>query len=248
MTNGNASTSAGTRSGSKASWTGSVVRTLTSLRFALLVFLLIAFACVVGTLVPQGSLANSGSDVAKYVVQHPEAQRSMEIFGKLGVTDVYRSAWFAVLLFLLAASLVACTARRLPAVRNRSGRSRWRAIGSMLTHVSFLLILLGAVVRVRVGERGRLAFSVGDTAKSFEVSRTERKQLPFSLHLVKFEIETYDGPGAGSSRNASFSCSAGEVDFGSVILDDSPGRRTGAGRKSHGVGDQMARENSARTG
>ena len=157
---------------------------LTSLRFAITIVSLLAVACVVGTVLPQGG------DAVRYLQAHPEAKDRMELLRFLGLTQVYTSRWFMGLLGLLSASLVVCTFRRCRVARKTHGRARGRAIGSILTHISLLLILAGGVVRAVWGERGNISFREGETSHQFVVDGVPRN-LPFKIHLAKFEIETY---------------------------------------------------------
>ena len=88
-----------------------LVGLLASLKFALTILVLIAAACVVGTLLPQGA------QVAKYLAQHHDAQGRMRVFETLGLTHVFYASWFIGLLGLLSASLAVCTFRRYQARR-----------------------------------------------------------------------------------------------------------------------------------
>ncbi|MDP6491292.1 MAG: cytochrome c biogenesis protein ResB, partial [Kiritimatiellia bacterium] len=76
------------------------------------------------------------------------------------------------------------------AARGKQGKALGRVWGSVLTHISLLLILGGGVVRGIWGERGDISFREGDTTDHFVVNRSASK-LPFSVTLEKFEIETY---------------------------------------------------------
>jgi len=158
---------------------------LASVKFAVTVVVVIALACIAGTLIPQGT------DVAKYVARHPDAAGWLEWFGKSGLTHVFYSVWFIGLLCTLSASVAVCSSRRFVTVLRTNGFARGRAFGSMLTHISILLILAGAVVRSAWGEKGYLELREGQTTDQM-ATETGVKSLPFAIHLTKFEIETYD--------------------------------------------------------
>ena len=79
------------------------------MKFAVGVLVLIAVACVFGTVLPQGA------QVAGYVQKHPEAASRMELLGILGLTNVYHCWWFIGLLCLLCATVMACSFRRMAA-------------------------------------------------------------------------------------------------------------------------------------
>jgi len=160
-----------------------------SLRFAVAIVVLLTIACVLGTLLPQGPA------VDKYLQAYPETHGRMELLGFLGLTNIYSAWWFIGLLGLLAASLGLCTLRRGRTARRARGRARGRAIGSVLTHISMLVIFAGGVIRGAVGKKGQIAFWEGQTAEHFLVDGLPEK-LPFSVHLAKFEIEMYEDPEA----------------------------------------------------
>ena len=149
------------------------------------VVVIIALACVAGTLIPQGT------DVAKYVARHADAAGRLELFGKLGLTHVFYSVWFIGLLCVLSASVAVCSSRRFVTVLRTNGFARCRAFGSMLTHISILLILAGGVIRGVWGQKGYIELREGETNAQM-ATETSVKPLPFAIHLTKFEIETYD--------------------------------------------------------
>jgi cytochrome c biogenesis protein ResB len=159
---------------------------LGSLKVGLTVVILIAVACISGTLIPQGP-----EQVAHYVQRHPGAQRTMDILTTVGLTRVFDTWWFTVLLFVLAASLMVCTGRRFTAMRRSTGAIRARAAGSFITHVSLLLVLAGGMVRVIWGQKGMVSFHEGQTIG--EVSSLDGAfPLPLSLRLVDFTLERYE--------------------------------------------------------
>jgi hypothetical protein len=171
----------------KTPFTTQIVDRLATVKFAVAVVIIIAIACVAGTLIPQGT------DVAKYVRQYPDATGRMELFGKLGLTHIFCSVWFIGLLCTLASSVAVCSSRRFATVLRTSGYARYRAFGSMLTHISILLILTGGVIRGAWGEKGYIELREGETTAQF-VTENCVKPLPFGIYLDKFEVETYDQP------------------------------------------------------
>jgi len=177
-----------THSTRNKSFTASLIDRLASVKFAVTVVVVIALACIAGTLIPQGA------DVAKYLARHPEASNRFELFGRLSLTHEFKSYWFLGLLGTLAASVAVCSTRRFSTVVRTNGYVRYRAFGSMLTHISILLILGGAVIRGFWGEKGYLELHEGETNAQLVTENTV-KSLPFAIHLAKFEIETYDQAG-----------------------------------------------------
>jgi cytochrome c biogenesis protein ResB len=158
---------------------------LGSLRFALVVVLLIAAACVAGTLIPQGDQAE------RFLARHPAAQHRMDVFAAMGLTHVFFSWWFVTLLCVLGVSLLVCTGRRFQALKRAAGPKRLRVLGSLFTHVSLLLVLAGGVIRAVWGETGYIEFREGGTVTQFVGARGPAV-LPFAVHLVKFELQLYD--------------------------------------------------------
>lgn len=161
-----------------------IIQTLASLRFALPVLASIAVACVAGTLLPQGS------QVAGYMAKHPDAQGRMRVLEALGLTHVFYAWWFTGLLGLLMASLAVCTYRRGVTLRTVASSARLRIAGSLVTHISLLLVFFGAVLRAVWGEKGAIEFREGESVSRFQ-SHHGSVELPFAVRLEKFEIEFY---------------------------------------------------------
>lgn len=160
---------------------------LTSMKFALAIVFLIAIACGVGTLLPQGP------EVADYLQNNPAATRRLEWLAALGLTDVFSCWWFLALLAVLAGNLLVCAARRLATLRNAAGPARRRIIGTVLVHLSLLVVFLGGGLRGIWAQRGFIELREGETT-AFYAADLGRVQLPFAIQLVKFEIEKYPLP------------------------------------------------------
>lgn len=77
--------------------------TLTSMRTALLLLLLLGLAAIPGSLLPQRPTNPFG--VAQYQLDHPDAGPWLE---RLGFFDVFGSPWFAAIYLLLFISLIGC--------------------------------------------------------------------------------------------------------------------------------------------
>jgi len=197
---------------SKKSLIALILDRLASVKFAVSAVVIIAIACVVGTLLPQGG------DVARYLARHPEAAGRMDWLGKLGLTHVFSSWWFIALLCVLASTVAVCSTRRFATVRRTTGYARGRALGSMLTHLSILMILAGGVIRGVWGQKGYLEFHEGQTVAQF-VDETGPRPLPFAIRLAKFEIETYD------QKKSSDECVAPARDGANALLVAWPEKR-----------------------
>ena len=178
----------------KRAFAAQIIDQLATVKFAVTVVVIIAAACVAGTLIPQGA------DVAKYIRHYPDAASRLNLFGLLGLTHVFYSVWFIGLLCTLAATVAVCSTRRFTTVLRTSGHARYRALGSMLTHISILLILAGGVIRGVWGEKGYIELREGETNAQV-VTENGTKPLSFGIHLTKFEIETYDQPVALAEKN-----------------------------------------------
>ncbi|MDR2764758.1 MAG: cytochrome c biogenesis protein CcsA [Tannerella sp.] len=107
---------------------------------------------------------------------------------------IYYSPLFFLLQALLVANFVAVALKR----RLLKAR-RW---GLLLVHVSFIIILLGALVTHLFGREGVLHLREGQAGNQMEV-HTNRgqdvRELPFRMELVKFTLTRYPGSMSPSS-------------------------------------------------
>ena len=69
---------------------GSIASLLGSLKFSLGVVVIIALACIAGTVIPQGE------QVSRYLMKNPGPHKGLELMTSLGLTHVFSSWWFAV--------------------------------------------------------------------------------------------------------------------------------------------------------
>ncbi len=90
-------------------------RQLTSMRTALVLLFLLALAAVPGSVIPQSNI--DAVKVANWKTAHPALT---PVYERLGLFDVYGSAWFSAIYLLLMVSLVGCVVPRL--------RIYWRAL------------------------------------------------------------------------------------------------------------------------
>lgn len=84
-------------------------RTLTSMRTALVLLALLALAAVPGSLLPQRGVASDPSAVVRFARNYPTLAPWLE---RLGMFDVYSSAWFAAIYLLLLTSTAGCVLPR----------------------------------------------------------------------------------------------------------------------------------------
>ena len=146
-------------------------RQLTSMRTALILLLLLALAAVPGSLVPQERVDSLKSSEWK------DAHTTLApIYEKLGIFNVYGSAWFAAIYVLLAISLLGCIiprtfvyARGLRAQPPAAPRNLWR----LPSHASYATTEPAEVVLERARallkhKRYRLRRDAGDSSVSAE--------------------------------------------------------------------------------
>lgn len=156
---------------------------LASMRFALAVVAILVFACIAGTVIPQGD------DLARFLQEHPERARSLGVLQALGLTRVFQAPWFIGLLGLLALSLISCGASQLLALfRNRAAR-KGRAFSSLLIHASLVAVLAGGLVRGVAGQKGSIPLHEGERVSAFD-SPSGSVLFPFEVRLLAFAIET----------------------------------------------------------
>ena len=83
-------------------------RQLTSMKTALVLLFLLALGAVPGSLIPQTAI--DPVKVSNFFDAHPKLG---PFYDKLGLFDVYKSAWFSAIYLLLFISLVGCVVPRL---------------------------------------------------------------------------------------------------------------------------------------
>lgn len=102
---------------------------------------------------------------------------------------VYHSTTFCLAWGLLAALSVGVFVRR----------RLWRQVPVLLLHISFLVILAGALTTFLLGRKGYVHLPEGVTVHHYMEEETHRRlPLPFSLRLDSFRIAHYPGTDAPS--------------------------------------------------
>jgi len=89
----------------KSIWQG-LYQKLASPKLTVVIFLILAAASVVGTLMPQG--------LGEADLQRHYSQRAIWFITAFGLNDLYHAGWFRLLLLILCANLIVCTIERLP--------------------------------------------------------------------------------------------------------------------------------------
>jgi cytochrome c biogenesis protein len=98
-----------------AGWMRWIWRSLTSMKTALILLLLLAAAAIPGSVFPQRSADPNG--VASYYKNNPELAKVLDWFQ---LFDVYTSVWFSAIYILLFVSLIGCVVPRT--------KVHWRAM------------------------------------------------------------------------------------------------------------------------
>lgn len=107
---------------------------------------------------------------------------------EFALAHVYGAWWFVGLWALMAGLLI------YMAVKCRM----WKRMAIGTLHLAILFILLGALLTMLTGQHGRMLLEPGKpTHTYYEGNATENHpvELPFTLTLDRFEIETYEGSG-----------------------------------------------------
>lgn len=107
---------------------------------------------------------------------------------------VYYSPLFFFLQFLMVANFVAIVIKH-----QLLQRRKW---GLMVTHVAFIIILLGALVSHLFGEEGILHLREGESSDRIAIRTSDKTiyhTLPFSVELVNFTLTRYPGSASPSA-------------------------------------------------
>lgn len=72
----------------------------------------------------------------------------------------------------------------------RSGGMRWSVFA---LHLSFVIILLGAMVTHTFGREGALSLRIGESSSAYLTREGTTEPLPFSVRLDDFEVQYYPG-------------------------------------------------------
>ncbi|MDO4433348.1 MAG: cytochrome c biogenesis protein ResB [Alysiella sp.] len=110
---------------------------LSSMRFAVALLTVLAIASIIGTVVEQNQPAQN------YVVQFGPFWA--EIFGFLGLYDVYASSWFVVIMIFLVLSTGLCLWRNIPPFLREMRSFRLKATAQSLAHMKHTAQLSGSL-------------------------------------------------------------------------------------------------------
>lgn len=100
-------------------------------------------------------------------------------------SDIYSSWWFILCLILLSLNLAVCLLNRLPFKKH--------SIGTVITHLSILIIFFGAFIGIAYGEKGLVKIAKTEEIDSF-MSKGGKVGLGFSVRLDDFIYTEYIDP------------------------------------------------------
>jgi hypothetical protein len=153
----------------------SVQKFFSSVRVAVILLVLITIASITGTLIPQSQTA------AFYIQKYGTARYAL--FRTLGLTNLYHTWWFVLLLLLLGLSVCFCSFRRLS--------RRARDIFFQITHWSIVVILLGGIIGGIWGEKGFIQLHPGEEIDHIQTGR-DTVPLGFTVRLDRFTLKRYE--------------------------------------------------------
>lgn len=87
-----------------------------SIKFAVVIFSLIALTSIVGTVIEQNAEPAKNLKILAKFVGKSAAPAAYSILNKLGFMDMYHSWWFITFLLLFAANLIICSLDRIPRI------------------------------------------------------------------------------------------------------------------------------------
>ncbi len=97
---------------------------------------------------------------------------------------IYYSPLFFLLQFLLVVNFVALALKK--------GLFKKKKWGLIVTHIAFIVILLGALISHLFGEEGIMHIREGESTNVMAIHTSESssfKKLPFSVELIKFNLQ-----------------------------------------------------------
>ncbi|MDQ7787362.1 MAG: cytochrome c biogenesis protein ResB [Thermodesulfovibrionales bacterium] len=220
-----------------------------SIKFAIVLFVLISVTSIVGTVLEQKGEPSDNIQILSKLFGESLAPHLYAVSEKLGFTDMYHSWWFTAFLMLFSLNLVLCSLDRLPKIwrlikepmkpmnveqlrklsiqreitikgkpdtlKNEikgflklmhlncaetvgdngyqfySQKGRYSRLGVYITHLSILIILVGAIIGVRFGFKGYLNLPEGETSSMVFKSEEQEFPLGFDIRCETFQVDFY---------------------------------------------------------
>jgi cytochrome c biogenesis protein len=186
---------------------------LSSVRLTIPLLILLAALSIIGTVIPQNATEQ------QYLRLY--SKETYYILKGFGLLNMYHSWWFIGVLILLAFNLIACSLKRLPGVwrQVRKTRSNYARLGTYLTHVSILLILVGGLIGALWGFKGYMEIREGEAVEAFVLNGPQQtvRPLGFQVRCDAFRVDFYPD---GSPRE--FLSTVTLLDKGKVVIDHAP--------------------------
>jgi len=191
----------------------SLINFLSSLKLTIPLLIVVAALSIIGTVITQN--ATEGEYLQRY------SKETYYIFKGLGIFDMYHSWWFIGVLILLAINLIACSVKRLPGVwrqvlKTKSGYAR---LGTYLTHLSVLLILVGGLIGAVWGFKGYVEITEGEIVEDIFLNNPQQQMRPlgFQVRCDAFRVAFYpDGAPREYVSTLTF------IERDRVVIDQAP--------------------------
>jgi len=149
-----------------------------SVKLAIWLLAIIAALSLAGTLIPQNQ------ESAFYIDRY--GHLGYQALEKTALNNVYASPWFIFLIILFAINLTVCLLSRLSL--------KARMLGSLLSHASILIILIGALVGMFFGQKGLIKIGEGEEVSCFASKDKRHIEMGFSIRLDKFIYSEHIDP------------------------------------------------------
>jgi cytochrome c biogenesis protein len=160
-----------------------------SIKTTIFLLVVIASVSITGTLIPQQK------EVDEYVFHYGETL--YQLFDLFGLSNVFGSWWFRLLLVLLMVNLVACSTSRVPRFLAQKGLTKREWVGRLgphLTHFSLIVILAGSLIGNIWGFKGYVNIPQGEAASAVAVRGSHQPlDLNFAIRCDRFEVSYYPG-------------------------------------------------------
>ncbi len=149
-----------------------------SIKLAIWLLAIIAVLSLLGTLIPQNQ------DAQLYIDRF--GRSGYQAIEKTALNDVYASPLFIFLIILFAINLTVCLLNRISL--------KARMLGSLLSHVSILIILIGALAGMFFGHKGLIKIGEKEEVCCFTSKDKQRIEMEFSIRLDKFIYSEHIDP------------------------------------------------------
>jgi cytochrome c biogenesis protein len=158
-----------------------------SLKLTIPLLIVLAALSVIGTLITQNA--------SEHEYLHRYSETTYAVLKGLGLLDMYHSWWFIGVLMLLAVNLIACSWKRLPGVwqQVRKAKSGYARLGTYLTHLSVLLILVGGLIGAVWGFKGYVQIIEGEVVEGIFLNNPQQAMKPFGFQVRcdAFRVDFY---------------------------------------------------------